>query len=252
MEAKVTAVIPRNIMEPVTLRFDRSFWLAATVIAVQRQLVNDPIRQPRRNRGAAKNLHNDLQGAVGELAAYERLRKDLPGPHVKLFHGLVDFAGPVDDVDFVVRFPDRTRPLRLEAKALLLEQNKQWFLVNETAYHRSLAREADAFLSTITSIGAGVARQACVQMPAVAAWKRLSFQYGDPALGKRVAAIARDEFSVTPGKLRAGLSRAREQVITTEELDDAASTAGRLSKDAVRVALRDESLIEVLAALVDK
>jgi len=67
------------------------------------RLEPDPIRRPRPDRGAEKNFLNDLQGAVGELAAYERLRPGVSTGELALRHSLVDFRGPADDVDFAVQ-----------------------------------------------------------------------------------------------------------------------------------------------------
>jgi hypothetical protein len=144
-----------ELTKPQALHLDRATSLAAAVVAGLRQRVNDPIRRTERDRGRDRNFLNDLEGAIGELAATIRVVADMPAATLEA--NVVDFSGPVDGVDLNVRHGrDAVRP---EAKALLVEPRKRWFLVNETACGRSARRGAAGTLSTITSVGAVIAWQ---------------------------------------------------------------------------------------------
>jgi len=202
-------------LEPVTFSLERQFWIAAAELATKRQRANDSIRRSERNRGSDKNFLNDLQGVVGEVLAVLRFQSICPGVIVE--HSLFYFAGPVDDVDLKVCTPDWET--WLEAKCLFLEPNKAWFLFNATAHKRSLARNAHGFVPVITSVGSPVARVGrVIEMNDLEFWERLPFQYGDPAIGRKVSDVAMEYFGTAPAVLRGELERGREGVISLSEL----------------------------------
>ena len=68
-----------------------------------------------------------------------------------LRHDLIDFSGPVDEVDLQV--DDGQGALRLEAKCHLIAPNKRLFLINARARERSRRRGAFAYVCTVACLG---------------------------------------------------------------------------------------------------
>jgi hypothetical protein len=174
---------------PRRFKLTRDFWIATSVIAGLRKAVNDPIRANNRDRGNAKNFLNDIQGVAGELLALAHV-ETLEGV-ASIKHDIINFDGPVDDVDLLVE--TATSLVGLEAKCLLLEANKKRFLVNQTAHERSLKRGAIYYLPIVTALGADVAYVGKgIGIEILHAWKVEDFNYGDPALSTPF-----DEFAKT-------------------------------------------------------
>src|SRR4051812_46839998 len=96
---------PRAITITANPRF------ASARLAGLRVASNNEIRANDRDRGAAKNRANDIQGAFGEIVALFEAERHWPAASVG--HTAMDWEGAVDDVDLVVR--DGSAELRLEA-----------------------------------------------------------------------------------------------------------------------------------------
>jgi len=157
-----------------------SIWACAIAIAVLRVEVNDPIRAEHRDRGDEKNLLNDLQGAIGEIVAAIRAERTYGVGAVT--HDLVDFDGPVDDVD--IKITSSSGEIRLETKCLLWEANKKKFLINDKAHERSVQRKARGYIPVLASVGGNIAIVGpVIGIEEVANWDRIAYQYGDPAKG---------------------------------------------------------------------
>lgn len=128
---------------------DEKFWTAVGVIAWLRMWANDPIRGTTRTRGDEKNWLNDAQGAFGELLAIRR-SEGASGATVTA-QDLVDFSGPVDDVDLTLEAAGGI--YRIEAKGLLWDPSKKRFLINEIARERSDRRGAHGYLLSFGEFG---------------------------------------------------------------------------------------------------
>jgi hypothetical protein len=136
------ATLLQALDRPRAVALGTETWEAASVLAGLRQAVNDPIRASDRDRGMTKNWLADIWGVAGELVAL-RVVNEITSDAI--VHHPIDFERSVDEVDLVVAATDG--PLRLEAKAHLLERGKAWFMVNERARDRSARRGACGYLS---------------------------------------------------------------------------------------------------------
>ena len=166
--------------DPSCLPLSKKHWRTALVIAYLRKLVNDPIRARHRDRGEQKNILNDLQGSIGELAAIVAAENETLIESTQ--HDLLSFSGPVDDVDLIACTVDRD--FRIEAKCLLMQGNKRLFLVNQVAHERSLARHATGYLPVITSTAAPVAFIGrLIPAEELDSWQTFDIKYGDTAIG---------------------------------------------------------------------
>ncbi len=149
--------VVRELFRPRSLTLSAETWQAAAVLAGLRVAVNDKKRREDRDRGQHKNWLADIWGTIGELVALRRLNL-IEGLPVR--HHPIDFAGFVDDVDLFASASDG--PVRLEAKAHLLEAGKEWFMVNKRARERSTVRRAVGYLPVLSALGA---RKAIVGRP---------------------------------------------------------------------------------------
>ena len=240
--------MPSKLEERRRLSLTRNFWVAAAILAGVRKAVNDPIRRDSRNRGTSKNLLNDIQGMAGELVglAHAELSEDVVG----VAHDLVDFSGPVDDVDLIVS--RKTSTVRVEVKCLLLEAKKRRFLVNVIAHERSQARGADYYLPVITSIGADVAFVGNVIPPkALETWQIERFQYGDPAFSMPFDKFSQTYFLISnPSSFRKYVENAR--YAHGEDIELIGTTAAQKSEAFRRATqdIKDSSLATVVDRLI--
>jgi hypothetical protein len=203
-----------NLAMPVQLRLREDIWLAAAALAGLRKAVNDPIRGQNRSRGAAKNVLNDIQGAIGELLALQRVSEVASIERVE--HNLLSLSSPIDDVDVIIGEGEHSLPL--EAKCLLMEQRKRLFLVNQIAHQRSLARKAQGYIPILTSPGSSTAFVgALIPVAEIDKWPVHQFQYGDPAYGLDLPSFTARYFDRSETKIRETLEVSRERLARFEQ-----------------------------------
>lgn len=171
--------------EPATMTLSAPTWRAAALLAGLRRAVNDPIRAADRDRGQEKNWLADIWGVIGELVALRRVNH-LTADVVE--HHPIDFERSVNEVDLVVWTSDG--PLRLEAKAHLIEPGKAWFMVNRRARERSVERGAVGYVPVLSALGAGSARVGrLITVDEMDAWQAPTVGLRDPAVGIRLDAM---------------------------------------------------------------
>ncbi len=162
-------------------------WKVAALLAGLRRAVNDPIRAADRDRGEDKNWLADIWGVIGELVALRRINH-LTSDVVE--HHPIDFEGAVDEVDLVVWTSDG--PLRLEAKAHLIEPGKAWFMVNQRARQRSGRRGAVGYVPVLSALGASSARVGrLITIDQLGAWQAPEVALRDPAVGIKLDQLTR-------------------------------------------------------------
>jgi hypothetical protein len=180
------ATLLQALDHPRAVALGAETWDAASVLAGLRQAVNDPIRAGDRDRGTTKNWLADIWGVIGELVAL-RVVNEITNDAVA--HHPIDFERSVDEADLVVAATDG--PLRLEAKAHLLERGKAWFMVNERARDRSARRGACGYVPVLTALGASravIGRM--ITIDEMGAWQRPGVALRDPAVGVRLEELA--------------------------------------------------------------
>jgi hypothetical protein len=204
-----------------TLVLDKDTWHATAILAGLRVAANDRLRARDRDRGEAKNWLADLWGVLGELVALRILDEIWGGP---VNHHPIDFSRPVDEVDLVAMLSDA--PLRLEAKAHMLEPGKAWFLINSRAHQRSRRRGAVGYIPVLSALGA----QRAIVGPLLAIeevdrWGAPDKRLADPAVGVLLSKLCREQLSVNVRQageiVRAG------DLATRDELHARAGEAGR-------------------------
>jgi hypothetical protein len=184
---------------PRVVEVDGAMWSAAATLGGLRQASNDPIRAKHRDRGESKNTAADLQGCFGELVVGTLVEAAVPG--VSLECQLLDWDGPVDDVD--LKIGGRTRQVLVETKCHLDELNKRLFLVNKVAAERSAVRGAEFFIPVFSRVGAGralVGRH--LPVAAVQGWRIENFQYGDRARAEQLDTVLKAHFDCDLGTAR--------------------------------------------------
>lgn len=161
---------------PRPIQLSPHIWVAAAVLGLLRTVVNDRHRRVTRDRGARKNILNDLQGSLGELLGLGLLhRANLTAGA----QGLLDLEGSVDRPDLVTETDPRTL---LDVKCHFDEQRKRLFLVNEKARVRSIARGVTAFLPIVTSdLRRDAYAGALIPVEQVGSWEVEEGEYRDPA-----------------------------------------------------------------------
>lgn len=169
--------LQKRLRLPRRIQLSRELWIAASVLGLLRTVINDEHRQAIRDRGAANNLLNDLQGSLGELVGLELLDRAGLGVGAR---GLLDLNGSVDRPDLVV---DTAPQVLLDVKCHFDKPNKRLFLINEKARIRSISRGVVAFLPVVT---AALCRYAIVGAPIpveqLNEWKlEIVGKYGDPS-----------------------------------------------------------------------
>ena len=204
----------------------RDFWIAACSIAWLRRAVNDRFRQLARDRGDDKNLLNDVQGVVGELASIAKAQS--ADDVSEVVHDLVSLEGPVDDVDLKAKTSGGE--LRLESKCLIWQPRKKLFVINDIAHKRSHRRGATGYLPVLTSEGSSIAIVGPVfPLDELNNWYRYPFQYGDPALGLPLVEFC-DRYLATPWRV------IREQLESSERaVPDIATLAALVAPAADRI-----------------
>jgi hypothetical protein len=210
----------------VALRRPRSFalsietWRAAAVLGGLRVAVNDPIRSGDRDRGQQKNWLADIWGTIGELVALRRLNL-IEGLPVK--HHPIAFHGPVNDVDLVASTSDG--PLRLEAKAHLVEPGKEWFMVNKRAHARSTRRGAVAYIPVLGVLGSSKALAGHpILRSDMDSWGPPDKPLKDPAIGITLDTLASRYFAQSLPQAAAVVNA--ETLISRSELEKTAKHAG--------------------------
>lgn len=171
------AELEKHLDLPRRIELSREMWVAAAVLGLLRTAVNDEHRLATRDRGAANNILNDLQGSLGELVGLELLRR---GGLNKGAQDLLDLNGSVDRPDLVATTDPQTL---LDVKCHFDERRKRLFLVNEKARTRSINRGVVAFLPIVA---AALHRDAYVgkfiPIKQLERWKlEVVGKYGDPS-----------------------------------------------------------------------
>ena len=230
----MSGALPSPLLAPSTVTLAPSSWRAAARLAGLRKAVNDRQRSAHRSRGDAKNLLNDLQGAIGELVA---LIAVAAAGVTAVRHNPISFAAHIDDVDIAFEWAGSEGEVGLEAKCLLVEPGKRLFLVNQRAHERSLVRGAAGFLPILTAEGAPQALVGCfVPATALHGWREYNFQYGDPAIGIPFSVACRKLFQRPEQEVREGFTRiaGRHGTLTGtlgEEADFAAEHLERFERE---------------------
>jgi hypothetical protein len=210
-----------GLNRPHRLGLSRQEWQAAAVLAGLRVAINDPVRARDRDRGTRKNWLADIWGTIGELAALRTVHSlaDLP-----VRHHPIDFHGSVDEVDLVIG--TAAEPLRLEAKAHLMEPGKSWFMVNMRARERSRRRGADGYLPVVSVLGGPVAAVGrLISIGQLQSWGVPDKPLRDPAVGIPLTELAASCFDLPLSDLEAAIKGGLS--ISPAELTRLAADAGK-------------------------
>lgn len=166
---------------------DRNSWLTAVAIAVVRMNANKN-RRENRDRGDQKNLLNDIQGVLGELVSTKKAEKAYG--IARVVHDIVDFTGPINDVDLKITQNEGDEPLRIEVKCLLWNDRKLYFLINAAAHNKAKLRKSNFYFPVLSVLGGPVAFTGSLfAIESVDDWEKRPYGYGDPALGKLIASM---------------------------------------------------------------
>jgi hypothetical protein len=138
-------------------------------------------------------------------------------------HHPIDFQGSVDEVDLTVFTSDG--PLRLEAKAHLLEKGKSWFMVNQRARARSRERGAVGHVPVISVLGGDRALTGrLISIEQLQGWGVPDKPLKDPAVGITLADLAQSYFDTQISEVEKAVRG--ELLISREELTRLAANAG--------------------------
>ena len=236
-------------------RLSPQTWLAATTVAILRKKVNDGRRADIRDRGEDKNLLNDLNGAAGELVFLRLLERE---GATNIEHDLLNFGGPVNDVDFKAIIMGR-REL-FEVKCLLMSffgaaPQKEWFLINEKAHQRSMKRGAPFYVPVLSKKYGGWAyvgkpiSQAELESEA---WTVRNFgEHEDPAIAQPLSVFMRPHF----GKFFPAMSQELEKDVWDGKEAERllVASAGRIfevANERLADGIKNISAAEVVSAML--
>ena len=198
-------------------------WFAAAIVGAMRTAVNDPIRQPIRDRYPERNLRNDTSGVLAELLLIRQVERSLPAQRLK--YQLLDLRNATDMLDVQLAGSEAG----LEAKSVLLLENprRRDFAINATAADRSVRRGAMGYVGVLTAMGSGWALMSkVVPMDEVKAWRLKTYPpHSDPA-----HAIDLKDFAVR----HAGLPIGEPLTIIEDHLRRAPTVASRDIDDVYR------------------
>jgi hypothetical protein len=210
-----------ELNRPRGVRLTAPTWQVAAILAGLRVATNNPIRSEDRDRGARKNWLADIWGTIGELVAVRRVESIAD---LAIRHHPIDFHGSVDDVDLTILTSDG--PLRLEAKAHLLEGGKSWFMVNQRARARSRERGAIGHIPVIGVLGGGRALVGrLISIEELQGWGVPDKPLKDPAVGIRLSELAESYYDMQISDIERAVRG--EPVVSREELTRLAAGAGK-------------------------
>lgn len=198
-------------------------WFAAAIVGAMRTAVNDPIRQPIRDRHPERNLRNDTSGVLAELLLIRRVEQSLPSQRLK--YQLLDLRTATDLLDVQTA----ESAAGLEAKSVLLMETvrRRDFAINATAASRSERRGAMGYVGVLMAMGSTRALMSrVVPMDEVKAWPLKTYPgHSDPA-----HAIDLKDFAVR----HAGLPIDEPLTIIDDHLRKARTVASRDIDDVYR------------------
>lgn len=177
-------------------------WAMATLLGDARRQTNEDGRHQRRNRGSAKNVLNDLYGAVAELSLYAKIawpssklvheheRQYLSnqlynpcggrlthGPDLELLHLLPEEGG----------FAAAEIGIGIDVKSFDCAPNKRYFAIN-VAKHKQLQGVCDFYFGMIVPpLGKTAVISQVVPYQEVSKWKEFDLgKRGDPSFNLRI------------------------------------------------------------------
>ena len=124
-------------------------WYAAAIIGAIRTGVNDPIRQPRRDRDPERNLRNDTSGVLAEILVIKQVEQELPSQRLR--YQLLDLEKATDMLD--IQLAESEAGLEAKSVLLLEEKKRSYFAINEIAASRSAGRGAMGYIGVLTAMG---------------------------------------------------------------------------------------------------
>lgn len=202
----------------VTLTADD--WFAAAIVGAMRTAVNDPIRQPLRDRHQARNRRNDTSGVLAELLLIRQVEQALPGQRLK--YQLLDLRKATDLLDVQVQGSEAG----LEAKSVLLLEHppRRDFAINATAADRSARRGAMGYVGVLTAMGSGWALVSrVVPMDAVKGWPVKTYsRHSDPAHAIDLQDFAMRHAGLPDDKTLKTIEEqlSRDRAVASRDIDD--------------------------------
>jgi hypothetical protein len=154
-------------------------WFAAAIVGAMRTAVNDPIRQPIRDRHWERNLRNDTSGVLAELLLIRQVEQSLPPQPLR--YQLLDLRGATDLLD--VQTADSVAGLEAKSVLLLETPPRRDFAINAKAADRSGRRGAMGYVGVLMAMGSASALMSrVVPMDEVKGWTRKTYPgHDDPA-----------------------------------------------------------------------
>jgi hypothetical protein len=116
-----------------------STWIGLAIVAGARVAKGDEFRTPEQNRGAHRNRLNDLVGCIGEYAVIVAAVE----AGAKVSHDLFDASGPLKRADLVANGTS------FDAKALLLDPSRKYFILDRQAVAKAEAKGITAFVPVV-------------------------------------------------------------------------------------------------------
>ena len=122
-----------------SVKLSASLWVSLAIVAGARVAKANEFRTPAQDRGAHRNRINDLTGCVGEFAAIAAASEH--GASIQ--HEFFDASGPVKRPDFYAN------GIGFDAKALLLDASRRYFILDRKAVQLAASKSIIAFVPVI-------------------------------------------------------------------------------------------------------
>jgi hypothetical protein len=156
------------------IKLSASLWVALGIVAGARVSKADEWRKPEQNRGAHRNRINDLTGCVGEFAAIAAAAES----DASVAHEFFDASGPVKRPDFYAKEKG------FDAKALMLDSSRRYFIIDRKALASATSKNISAFVPVIArAYGDRALVGSRISIAEASSWPLKDFGYGaTPAL----------------------------------------------------------------------
>lgn len=218
-------------------------------IAGRRKRTGDGLRKSTQDRGSDQNVANDIGGLIGEWGVITAL--EWSG---EVTHDFFDCSKPVKAADAVYRpkvSPSTVR--RLDAKALIAERKRRWFLLDIATANDPMAKGIDLFVPVLCYPGsAAVIIGSPIRPSDARKWEKVDLQRkGNYAYGLPIDRLLWDYFGKSSEEEIHAIFDA--QPLDWSPMADAVATWGAAltPEEIIRIAAEPKTLHEGLLALGD-